>query len=96
MGANLNKPHLWKEDIARSVDLYNEWFINFAPNTYRKERVKATKDVQDMLQRTRHLRNLTPGELCSDPSILFALRMPLLLPSPVIVWLVLPESQNPS
>jgi len=75
MGANLNKPHLWKDDIARSVDLYNEWFLNFAPNTYREERVKATKHVQDMLLRTRHLRNLTPDELRSDPSILFALRM---------------------
>jgi hypothetical protein len=75
MGANLNKPHLWKEDIVRSVDLYNEWFLKFAPNTYRKERVKATKHVQDMLHRTNHLRNLTPQELRSDPSILFALRM---------------------
>ena len=35
MGVNLNKPHLWKEDIARSVDLYNKWFLEFAPNTYR-------------------------------------------------------------
>jgi hypothetical protein len=75
MRANLNKPHLWKEDIALSVDLYNEWFLNFAPNTYREERVKATKHVQDMLHRTNHLRNLTPDELRSDPSILFALRM---------------------
>lgn len=75
MGVNLNKPHLWKEDIARSVDLYNEWFLEFAPNTYREERVKATKHVQDMLHRTKHLRNLTQNELRSDPSILFALRM---------------------
>jgi hypothetical protein len=75
MGANLNKPHLWKEDIARSVDLYNEWFLKFAPNTYRKERLKATKHVQNMLEQTRHLRNLTPDQLRSDPSILFALRM---------------------
>ncbi len=75
MGVNLNKPHLWKEDIARSVDLYNEWFLNFAPNTYRKERVNATKHVHDMLHRTNHFRNLTPKELRSDPSILFALRM---------------------
>jgi type II restriction enzyme len=96
MGANLNKPHLWKEDIARSVDLYNEWFLNFAPSTYRKERVKATEHVQDMLHRTKHLRNLTPRELRSDPSILFALRMATAPPLPVTVWLVLPESQNPS
>jgi hypothetical protein len=75
MGVNLDKPHLWKEDIARSVDLYNEWFLNFAPDTYRKKRVKATKHVQDMLRRTKHLRNLMLHELRSDPSILFALRM---------------------
>lgn len=75
MGVNLDKPHLWKEDIARSVDLYNEWFLTFAPRTYREERVKATKHVQAMLLRTNHLRNLTPEELRNDPSILFALRM---------------------
>ena len=75
MAVNLNKPRRWKEDIARSVDLYNEWFLDFAPDTYRKERVKATKHVQDMLHRTKHLRNLTPDELQSHPSILFALRM---------------------
>lgn len=75
MGVNLDKPHLWKEDIVRSVDLYNEWFLKFAPKTYREERVKAAKHVQAMLHRTDHLRNLTPNELQNDPSILFALRM---------------------
>jgi len=33
IGANLNKPHLWKEDIARSVDLYNEWFLSLQTRT---------------------------------------------------------------
>jgi hypothetical protein len=75
MGVNLDKPHLWKEDIARSVDLYNDWFLKFAPKTYREERVKATGNVQAMLERTNHLRNLTREELRNDPSILFALRM---------------------
>jgi len=75
MGVNLDKPHLWKEDIAHSVDLYNEWFLKFAPKTYRKERVKATKQVEAMLHRTNHLRNLTANELRNHPSILFALRM---------------------
>lgn len=27
MGINLDKPHLWKQDIIQSVDLYNTWFI---------------------------------------------------------------------
>lgn len=75
MGINLDKPQSWKEDIARSVDLYNEWFLKFAPTTYRGERVKATKDVEAMLVRTNHLRNLTPKELTEHPTILFALRM---------------------
>jgi len=75
MGINLDKPERWKEDIARSVDQYNSWFLKFAPKTYREERVKATEYVAAMLGRTNHLRNLTPKELTEHPSILFALRM---------------------
>jgi hypothetical protein len=75
MAVNLDKPQRWKEDIALSVDLYNEWFLKFAPRTYREERGKATKDVEAMLGRTNRLRSLTPNELTENPSILFALRM---------------------
>ncbi len=75
MGVNLDKPRLWKEDITRSVDLYNEWFLKFAPKTYRDERGRATRDVAAMLRRTNHLRNLGPKELRQNPSILFSLRM---------------------
>jgi hypothetical protein len=28
MAINRDKPDLWKEDIALSVDIYNEWFMN--------------------------------------------------------------------
>ncbi len=31
MPANLDKPDRWKADIAQSVDLYNHWFMQFAP-----------------------------------------------------------------
>ena len=75
MAVNLDKPHRWKKDIVCSVDLYNDWFLRFAPKTYREERVKATDHVKAMLYRTDHLRNLTPNELMKYPSILFALRM---------------------
>jgi hypothetical protein len=57
------------------VDLYNEWFLSFAPNTYREERVRATGGVEAMLDRTGYLRKLTFHELSEHPSILFALRM---------------------
>lgn len=75
MAVNSDKPDRWKQDIAASVDLYNDWFLQFAPETYRHERIKATKDVEAMLERTRHLRNLTAAELRNHPSMLFALRM---------------------
>ena len=31
MAVNRDKPDRWKTDIARSVDMYNDWFMNFAP-----------------------------------------------------------------
>ena len=75
MTVNLNKPQRWKKDIASSVDLYNNWFLRFAPRTYREERAKATEDVQAMLRRTDSLQNLSTVELTKRPTILFALRM---------------------
>jgi len=75
VAVNLDKPQRWKQDIVASVDLYNEWFLRFAPKTYRGERKKSTKHVEAMLQRTNYLRNLSAKELRNHPSILFALRM---------------------
>ena len=75
MGVNCDKPQRWKQDIALSVDLYNAWFLNFAPGTYREERVRATRNVEVMLERTGYLRRLTARELREHPSVLFALRM---------------------
>jgi len=72
---NLDKPHLWKEDIARSVDFYNQWFLEFAPQTYRDTRIKVTVEVEQMLQRTDNLRRITPAELRNYPDMLSALRM---------------------
>lgn len=75
MGVNCDKPQRWKRDIALSVDLYNDWFLNFAPNTYRKERVRATGNVETMLERTGYLRKLSFRELSEHPSVLSGLRM---------------------
>ncbi len=44
MPINSDKPHLWKADVAQSIDFYNDWFLRFAPGTYRKQRVIRTKD----------------------------------------------------
>jgi hypothetical protein len=75
MGLNCDKPQRWKRDIALSVDLYNEWFLDFAPSTYREERVRATGNVEAMPERTGYLRRLTVLELREHPSILFGLRV---------------------
>ena len=31
MAVNRDKPDRWKRDIAQSVDMYNDWFMRFAP-----------------------------------------------------------------
>ena len=50
MPVNLDKTLQWKADIARSVDMYNEWFMKFAPTTFRSTRDKTTKAVEAALQ----------------------------------------------
>lgn len=51
MPVNANKPEKWKADIAKSVDYYNNWFMQFAPEAYRQTRIKTTKQVQQALQK---------------------------------------------
>jgi len=40
VAVNSDKPGRWKADIARSVDLYNDWFMKFAP---KEEAVKMAQ-----------------------------------------------------
>lgn len=75
MPANLNKPERWKADIAQSVDLYNSWFLNFAPEAYRAERIKATEAVKSALDATDNLRDIEPSMLRQNPRTLVMLRM---------------------
>lgn len=56
MAVNADKPDRWKKDIAQSVDLYNNWFLRFAPNAYRETRQKTAAKVESALKRTRNLR----------------------------------------
>ncbi len=75
MATNRDKPDRWKADIARSVDFYNRWFMKFAPAAYRKERIAATKAVEDALRWTNNLTNVGADLLRTYPGILPALRM---------------------
>jgi hypothetical protein len=75
MPVNSDKPQGWKKDIARSVDLYNDWFIRFAPQAYRTARAEATVAVENALKLTKNLTDLSPSILRQHPSVLQILRM---------------------
>ena len=75
MPINADKPHLWKKDIAASVDLFNTWFMKFAPKAYRETRVATTKKVEEGLRITKDLAEITHRVLQQHPGILPTLRM---------------------
>lgn len=75
MGVNRDKPDLWRGDIARSVDMYNDWFITFAPEAFRKTRLTTAKAVARTLEATENLMSISPTILKADPAVLPTLRM---------------------
>src|SRR5947209_16469282 len=72
---NADKPHLWKADIAASVDQFNQWFMRFAPEAFRSTRVKTTEHVKAALLATNDLRTLNAATLKANPGALPTLRM---------------------
>lgn len=75
MGVNLDKPNRWKRDIADSVDMYNDWFMRFAPEAFRSIRVETTEHVESALRATDNLRDISPELLIENPSLISTLRM---------------------
>ena len=75
MPVNLDKALQWKADIIQSVDMYNEWFMKFAPSAFRTTRIQTTKDVEAALHATGNLTNIQPSLIRQHPSILPVLRM---------------------
>ena len=75
MPINADKPHLWKADVEQSIDFYNDWFIRFAPETYRTQRKLTTAAVLDAFNKTENLSHITPDVLHSSPGLLPILRM---------------------
>lgn len=72
---NADKPHLWKTDIAASVDQFNRWFMRFAPQAFRETRVQTTKHVRAALLATDDLRSIDVVTLRTAPGTLPTLRM---------------------
>ena len=75
MAVNRDKPDRWKADIEQSVDMYNNWFIRFAPEAYRTTRFQTTIDVKATLEATENLTDIDVELLRGNPSILPTLRM---------------------
>ncbi len=75
MPVNLDKPQQWKADVALSVDMYNNWFMRFAPQAFRTTRVQTTKAVEAALHATGNLTDIQPAMLRRHPEILPTLRM---------------------
>jgi hypothetical protein len=71
---NADKPHLWKADVAASVDQFNQWFMRFAPEAFRSTRIKTTEHVKAALLATRDLRSLDAATLRANPGALPTLR----------------------
>src|ERR1051326_7671606 len=63
MPVNLDKPQQWKADIVQSVDMYNKWFMKFAPQAFRDTRTRTTKDVEAALHSTSNITNIQPAVL---------------------------------
>ena len=75
MAVNNDKTGSWKADVALSVDFYNKWFLQFAPQAFRATRVRTANEVKNALALTNDLRNISPNVLMQNPSILPMLRM---------------------
>lgn len=72
---NRDKPDRWKKDVAESVDMYNNWFVDFAPAAYKRTRAHTTKSVEATLNATNNLKNVGIELLKAHPEVLPTLRM---------------------
>jgi hypothetical protein len=72
---NLDKVQHWKDDVAKSVDYYNQWFLNFAPKAYRDTRSSTAEKVLGALEQSFYLTDISSQVLKNNPGILSILRM---------------------
>lgn len=75
LAVNRHKRDRWNSDIAKSVDAFNDWFVKFAPKTFRDSRAQATAHVEEALRWTNNLFEISPSVLREHPAILQILRM---------------------
>lgn len=75
MAINRTNPDRWKADITQSVNLYNSWFMEFAPKAFRETRLRTATRVEQALIATDNLTKVSPELLKEHPEVLPILRM---------------------
>jgi len=72
---NADKTQNWKNDTLESIDYYNDWFLRFAPLTYREQRKIKKAEVERAFAIMKDLRRLTTEVMLEHPEFLSVLRM---------------------
>ena len=72
---NKNKTELWKADVQKSVLFYNNWFLNFAPETYIAARKEAIDKVEKAFEKTECFNSLSIDMLKNTPEAITILRL---------------------
>lgn len=65
----------WNADVQKSVMFYNDWFLNFAPDTYINARRDAIDKVELAFQKTECFNSLSIDLLKKFPEVITILRM---------------------
>lgn len=64
----------WKQDSNDSVDYYNDWFLRFAPPSFRAARADAAKRVSEAFRLTNDCRSLDVDTVLRRPDLLSVAR----------------------
>ena len=68
MRINADNRTEWPGDIARSVEMYNEWYRHFAPAVFRRERTRAADAVIAAMGATRDFAQIDATTLLARTS----------------------------
>ena len=64
----------WKLDSAESVDFYNQWFLDYAPRTFKEARAKARAEVEKAFALLENMDVISSRVLEASPRLLSVLR----------------------
>lgn len=71
---NRTNPDSWKADTARSVEQYNQWFLDFAPRTFINAKEESARSVQSVFVQTNYLLDLSDSWLLAHGTAFKSLR----------------------